>query len=64
MKIFSIVKYLLETSSIHSKTFSIQLRQISEMYGMDDPLTCLSKDPPSKYTYKEYVLTKITSFHE
>ena len=34
------------------------------MYGIDDPLTCLLKDPPSKHSYKEYILTKITSFHE
>ena len=64
MKIFSIVKYLLETSSINSKTFSIRLRQISQMYEIEDPLTSLSKDLPSKPVYKEYILTKITAFHE
>ena len=63
-KIFSIVKYLLETSSENSRSWSIQLRHISKMYNMDDPLTCLTKTPPSKSSYKEYILTKITAFHE
>ena len=31
---------------------------------IDDPLECLLKNPPSKATYKEYILTKIVSFHE
>ena len=34
------------------------------MYGMKDPLECLNQNPPSKTSYKEYVITKITSFHE
>ena len=34
------------------------------MYGLEDPLTCLMKDPPSKSRYKEQIITKITSFHE
>ena len=63
-KIFSIVKYLLETSSENSRSWSIHLRHISKMYKMDDPLECLLKNPPSKATYKEYILTKIVAFHE
>ena len=31
---------------------------------MRDPLDCLAKDPPSRSEYKDYILTKITSFHE
>ena len=31
---------------------------------MEDPLSCLRRDPPTKSAYKEYVATKITAFHE
>ena len=31
---------------------------------MWDPLECLSRDPPSRSEYKEYVLTKITAYYE
>ena len=31
---------------------------------MTDPLVSLSSDPPSKSEYKEYVMTKITSYYE
>jgi len=31
---------------------------------MEDPLACLSRDPPSKATYKEHILTKICAYHE
>ena len=34
------------------------------MYGLDDPLDCLNRDPPSKSQYKELILTKISAFHE
>ena len=39
-KIFEIVKYLLETSTENSRTWSINLRHISKMYGLEDPLIC------------------------
>ena len=63
-KIFAIVKYLLENSSENSRTWAIHVRNLSKMYGMKDPLECLNQNPPSKTSYKEYVITKITSFHE
>ena len=31
---------------------------------MEDPLSCLSRHHPPKSSYKEYVTTKIVSFHE
>ena len=31
---------------------------------MTDPLTCLSMDPPTKSSYKDYCVTMVTSFHE
>ena len=34
------------------------------MYGLEDPLQCLYRDPPKKSEYREKVLTKITAFHE
>ena len=63
-KIFEILKYLLETSSENSRTWAINLRHISKMYSLEDPLTCLLKGPPSKSQFKETVLTKISAFHE
>ena len=63
-KIYEIIKYLLSTSPDNSRTWAINLRHISKMYGMEDPLSCLIRDPPSKSEYKEAVLTKILAFHE
>ena len=34
------------------------------MYGLEDPLECLFRDPPKKHEYKEIIMTKITAFHE
>ena len=34
------------------------------MYLMEDPMICLTRDPPSKSEYKSYVRTKIYSYHE
>ena len=34
------------------------------MYSLEDPLSCLQKQPPEKSTYKEIIATKIISFHE
>ena len=31
---------------------------------MEDPADCILRDPPSKTSYKQYVITKITCFHE
>ena len=64
MKIFHIVKYLLENSPENSRTWSTRIRQLSLMYELEDPLECLRKDPPPKSVYKENVLIKITSFFE
>ena len=63
-KIYSIVKYLLTNSSENSRTWAINMRHISTMYGLEDPLSCLQRDPPEKSSYKELIMTKITSFHE
>ena len=63
-KIYEIVKYILKNSIENSRTWSIFLRQISMMYGLEDPLQCLYRDPPKKSVYKENILTRITAFHE
>ena len=34
------------------------------MYGIEDHLKCLKRDPPEKSPYKEYITTKICSYHE
>ena len=63
-KIFKIIKYLLEHSGDNSRTWAVYIRQLCFMYNMEDPLICLQRDPPPKSTFKEYVATKIASFHE
>ena len=60
-KIYQIVKCL---SPENSRTWSVFLRYISKLYGLEDPLQCLYRDPPKKSEYREKVLTKITAFHE
>ena len=34
------------------------------MYQLEDPLSCLQRQPPLKASYKELIATKIISFHE
>ena len=63
-KIFQIIKYLLNNSRTNSGTWTAHIRQLSNMYQLDDPLDLLQKDPPSKSVFKEYISTKITAFHE
>ena len=63
-KVYQIIKYLLETAETKSRTWSTHLRFLSEKYGLEDPLDCLKKDPPSKSVYKETVRTKITAYYE
>ena len=50
--------------SENSLTWSMFLRNLSKQNGSEDPLNCLSRDPPKKSEYKEKILTKITAFHE
>ena len=63
-KIHHIVKYLLQTSTENSRTWSINLRHISRQYGLPDPLDWLCQDPIPKSTFKEIILSKISAFHE
>ena len=63
-KISQIVKYLLTMACDTSRTWNAHLRRISSKYDMWDPLECLQRDPPTRSQYREYVLTKITAYHE
>ena len=63
-KIYQIVKYLLETCSENSRTWAAHLKYLSSLYGLEDPLFCLRRDPPSKSSYKELVMTRITAYYE
>ena len=49
---------------MHQKivVLGVHILNSSDRYGMWDPADCLKRDPPPKAEYKEYVLTKITSF--
>ena len=64
LKIYDIVKYLLENSSENSRTWSAHIRHLSRKYGLEDPLISLRRDPPPKSVYKEMIATKITVYHE
>ena len=63
-KIYEIVLYILRNSSENSRTWDIHLRHLSRKYGLEDPLVCLARDPPTKSFYKEYAATKITAYYE
>ena len=63
-KIFSIIKYLLETSQNNSRTWAIHIKHLAAKYGLPHPLECLKSDPPLKSTFKEYIRTKICVFYE
>ena len=63
-KIYSVVKYLLETSEDNSRTWSVHLKYLSDKYGLMDPLDCLKQDPPPKSEYKELIRTKVCAFYE
>ena len=63
-KIYDIVKYLLSSSIENSSTWSVHMRNLSTQYGLVDPQTLLTMDPPNKSSFKNDVLTRIKSFHE
>ena len=63
-KIHAIVKYLLSSSCEDSSTWSVYIRQVSRQYGLEDPLSCLRKDPPTKSTFKLSIEARIKAFHE
>ena len=63
-KMYSILKYLLETSSENSRTWAVLLCHLSLRYGLPDPTECLKNDPPLKSVYKEHIHTKICAHYE
>ena len=63
-KIYDILKYLLKTSLDNSRTWAVHLRHLCKRYGLEDPLVYLSKDPPTRSSWKELIATKITAYFE
>ena len=63
-KIYSIVKHLLENNCENSRTWSTHLRFLCSVYGLEDPLLSLQKDPPTKSQFKELINTRITAHFE
>ena len=63
-KIYEILKYLLKTSLDNSRTWAVHLRHLCKRYGLEDPLVYLSKDPPTRSSWKELIATKITAYFE
>ena len=63
-KIHKIVCYLLENSPKDSHTWSRHLRNLAQKYDIEDPAITIKKTPPSHKEYSQYILTKITVYHE
>ena len=63
-KIHSIVKYLLQNGCENSRTWSAHIRYLSSVYGLEDPLLCLQRSPPSKEQFKELINTRVTAYFE
>merc|ERR1711942_308601 len=63
-KIFSIVKYLLQTAPDNSRTWAIHVKNLAEKYGLPNPLDCLNTEPPSKSEFSEHIQTKISAYYE
>ena len=40
------------------------VRQVSRQYGLEDSLSCLRQDPPTKSTFKSDVEVRIKAFHD
>ena len=62
--IHKVVKYLLQEAPDNSRTWSIYVRHLAKQYGLPDPLDLLNSAPMSKDSFKNMVMSKITSFHE
>ena len=63
-KIFKIMKYLLENCPLNSHTWARHIKNLSVMYGIEDPAKLISQQPPSKLEFRNHVHTKITVYHE
>ena len=63
-KVHHLVKYLLTISNENSRTWSVHVRHLAEMYGLGDPLLLLEQTPPTKESWKGDVSAAITSHHE
>ena len=63
-KIYEIVKHILKTSPDNIRTWAVHIRHLCSQYGLEDPLQYLSRDPPSRESWKELIMTKIACYHE
>ena len=63
-KIFGIINYLMNNSPENSHTWSRHIRNIARIYEIEDPVNLIEQTPPSKTQFKDYIITKITAYHE
>ena len=63
-KIFKIIQYLLQNCPQNSHTWARHIKNLSSMYGIEDPSKLISEPPPSKPEFKNYINTMITVYHE
>ena len=59
----SIAKYILTTSSDSSKSWFFHIRSLTLQYGLPHPLILL-ENPPSKFSFKKLVSSKVMEFWE
>ena len=63
-KLYEIIKYLMSTSQANSRTWSAHIKHLAKMYNIPDPLLLIDQTPWKKETWKNFIKTKIITFHE
>ena len=63
-KIHEIIRYLLENSPKNSNTWARYIRNLAEIYGIEDPLILIKRSPPLKKEFSDIVNTKVTAYCE
>ena len=54
----------MNNSPQNSHTWSRHIRNIARIYEIEDPVNLIEQKPPSKTHFKDYIITKITAYHE
>ena len=54
----------MDYSPNNSRTWSRHIQNIAVMYGIENPLLSINREPPNKKSSSEDALVKITAFHE
>ena len=65
-EIFHVVSnsFLPSVSHDNSRTWSVHVCHLCQIYGLEDPLSLLDQPPPSKDSFKNDVKASITSYQK